>query len=292
MPQSNKGHKFILCIIDAVTNYLITVPIYQSKAEEIGGALIEHVITKYCIQDCIIMDQGSTFMSSLKNYLFNKLDIKIKGVTPYNHQSLQAKHGIKSLLTILMKHLTNLDQMWSNYLSFATFGYHTFNTPNIANFSPYELVFGRQPKAPLNLETTPNMKVAGTLKDYHELLNKRLKYLNELLQNFMSKGLAMINKDRAFFHYNSGNLVYIIFPLMHQLHTASRKVMIKYVGPIVIYKIIDQHNYLLMTFDGKILRGLFEHERLKPATLRTSEGNVINLSQLKQVVNTGLSTML
>ena len=55
---------------------------------------------------------------------------------------------------------------------------------------------------------------------------------------------------------------------MCQLHTASRKVMIKYVGPVVICKIIDPHNYLLMPLDGKILRGLFKHERLKPAMLR------------------------
>ena len=46
MPRSNKGHKYILCIIDKVTNYLITVPMYQSKAEEIGDALIEHIVTK------------------------------------------------------------------------------------------------------------------------------------------------------------------------------------------------------------------------------------------------------
>ena len=56
-----------------------------------------------------------------------------------------------------------------------------------------------------------------------------------------------------FFQYNSGDLVYIISPLTSQLRMASRKVMIKYVGPIVIYKIIDLHNYLLMTLDGKIL---------------------------------------
>ena len=56
--------------------------------------------------------------------------------------------------------------------------------------------------------------------------------------------------------------------------TASRMVIIKYVGPVVVYKIIDQHNYLLMTLDGKILRVLFEHERLKPANIRTSEGNI------------------
>ena len=66
-----------------------------------------------------------------------------------------------------------------------------------------------------------------------------------------------------------------------QLHTALRKVMITYIGPVVIYKIIDPHNYLLMTLYGKILGGLFEYERLKPAILRTNEENVNNLSQLK-----------
>ena len=73
-----------------------------------------------------------------------------------------------------------------------------------------------------------------------------------------------MNKDRAFFQYNSQDLVYIISPLTSQLHTALRKVMIKYVGPNVVYKIIDLHNYLLIMLDGKLLRGLFKHERLKP----------------------------
>ena len=123
----------------------------------------------------------------------------------------------------------------------------------------------------------PDIEVSGIFKDYHTLLNKRLKYLHDVLWNFKLKRIAMTNKDRAFFQYNSWDLVYIISPLTSQLHTASRKIMIKYVGPIVVYKIVDLHNYLLMTLDGKILLGLFEHEWLKPAILRTSEGNVINL---------------
>ena len=95
----------------------------------------------------------------------------------------------------------------------------------------------------------------------------------------------MINKDRNFFQYNSGDIVYIISPHTSQLRTFSRKVVIKYIGPLVVYKIIDPHNYLLMILDGKILSGLFEHERLKPAVIRTSQRNVHNLLQLKQVVN-------
>ena len=80
----------------------------------------------------------------------------------------------------------------------------------------------------------------------------------------------MINKDRGFFQYKSGDLIHIIFPLTSQLCTASHKVAIKYVGPGVIYKVIDSHSYLLMTLDDKILRGLFEHERLKPTIIGTS----------------------
>ena len=70
---------------------------------------------------------------------------------------------------------------------------------------------------------------------------------------------------------------------------ASRKAMVEYVGPIVVYKIIDLHNYLLMMLDRRILQGLFEHKRLKPAILRTSEGNVNNLAKLKQIINAGLA---
>ena len=97
----------------------------------------------------------------------------------------------------------------------------------------------------------------------------------------------MINKDSPFFQYNSRYLIYIISLLASQLHTASQKITINYVGPVVIYKIIDPYNYLLMTLDGRILGGFFEHERLKPANIKTSQGNIHNLAQLKQIMNAG-----
>ena len=47
-----------------------------------------------------------------------------------------------------------------------------------------------------------------------------------------------------------------------------------------------------MTLDGKSLRGLFEHKRLKPTNIRTSLGNVQTLVQLRQIMNTGLKMSL
>ena len=95
----------------------------------------------------------------------------------------------------------------------------------------------------------------------------------------------MINLNRENLQHRGGDLVYIISPLTSQLRTNFQKIAVKYVGPVVIYKIIDPHNYLLMTLDGVMLRGIFEHKRLKPAIIRTNQGNVQNLAELKQIMH-------
>ena len=56
MPKSHKGHKFMLCVIDEMTNYLITMPIYHTTSDEIGDALIDNIISKYGIPEYMIME--------------------------------------------------------------------------------------------------------------------------------------------------------------------------------------------------------------------------------------------
>ena len=95
------------------------------------------------------------------------------------------------------------------------------------------------------LDSNPDINVSGNFKEYYELLNKRIKYLQNILLNFESQRLAMINKDRENFQYKGGDLVYIISPLTSQLRTNSWKITVKYVSLVVVYKIVDPHNYLL-----------------------------------------------
>ena len=70
MPRSQKRHLDILCVIDEMTNYLITAPLYHARPEEAGEDLIENVISKFGTPDYMMMDKDSTFMSSLMSYLF------------------------------------------------------------------------------------------------------------------------------------------------------------------------------------------------------------------------------
>ena len=80
-----------------------------------------------------------------------------------------------TLSTIQTKHLTNIGQMWPKYLPFTMFAYNTFNTPNLGNYSPYELTYGRKPRPLLNIDPNSDIKVSGTFKEYYKLLNKRIK---------------------------------------------------------------------------------------------------------------------
>ena len=76
----------------------------------------------------------------------------------YNQQSLWAEYGVKSVSTILTKHLTDLGQMWPKYLPLAPLAYNTFNAPNLANYNLYELAFSRKLKLLLDLETNPDIR--------------------------------------------------------------------------------------------------------------------------------------
>ena len=66
-------------------------------------------------------------------------------------------------------------------------------------------MFGRRPGILIDIETNPDIKVSGMFKDYHTLLTKRLDYLQKMLQNFKLKHIALLNKNREFFQYNSGD---------------------------------------------------------------------------------------
>ena len=62
--------------------------------------------------------------------------------------------------------------MWPKYLPLATLAHNTFNSPNLANYSPYKLTFGRKPKILIDIETDPDIEVSGNFTEYYKLLEK------------------------------------------------------------------------------------------------------------------------
>ena len=105
-----------------------------------------------------------------------QLNIKIVLVSPTNHQSLQAEHGIKSLSGLLVKHLSTV-WSWHSVLPYSMLCYNGYSSPNLNGYSPYDLVFGHKMTLSHELEIKVDTVVSGTFKDYYEKLKKNLQYM-------------------------------------------------------------------------------------------------------------------
>ena len=155
MPPSKSPYKYILVLLCDISNFLVATPMKKATAEEVCSILFDNFMAYYAVPMRIICDQDPAFMSSLCQWFFKAYGIQLVTVSPTNHKSLQAEHGIKSLSNILMKHLSGSGDNWHLYTRPAMLTYNTYNIPNIDNLSPSELAFGRKPILVPKLECTP-----------------------------------------------------------------------------------------------------------------------------------------
>ena len=153
-----------------------------------------HLISKHSVPDMIICYMDATFMFSLMQYMFYMFKINLKVVSPYNFGRLKVEAGIKAISNILIKHLTGQGNDWPLYLPISTLIYNCYNIPNLGGLSPFELVYEKKPKLFIDLETNSNVTVSRSFKDYYESLDKRLKYLHNILLKYRSDRQTLVNK--------------------------------------------------------------------------------------------------
>ena len=284
MPPSKSPYKYILVLLCDISNFLVATPMKKATAEEVCSILLDNFMAYYAVPMRIICDQDPAFMSSLCQWFFKAYGIQLVTVSPTNHKSLQAEHGIKSLSNILMKHLSGLGDDWHLYTRPAMLTYNTYNTPSLDNLSPFELALGRKPILVPKLENMPHIAITGTFAKAKQVLEQKLKYLREKLQKFRDNRLALQNKDKEFHGYTVGQIVYMYHPRGSLLQTASKKIKCEFVGPLAIYKCVSPNQFLLMSLDGYLYPFLVEETRIKPGFIPTTRGNVSHLAELKKII--------
>jgi hypothetical protein len=284
MPPGINNYNFILVMYCEMSNFVVARPLRAIKTEEVCRNLIQNCFAYFGIPTHIICDQDSTFMASVTQFLYEQCDIKVKVVGTTNHKALKAEHGIKSVSHLLMKHLSGLGKQWPIYLPFAVLSHNAFHTPNLCGHSPFELVFGRQAKLIPELEIPTDISVSKPLQVYKQELQQQLIHMRKQLQKHRENKTNMENSKLEYYSYKAGQLVYLYNPAGSHLNTGSRKIKADFIGPLVIYRVIDEHQYILMSLDGHIYPYLVEQTRIKPGSVFTTKGNVETLSDLVEAL--------
>ena len=279
-----EGYKYILVMFCEVSNFLVARRLKTLKAPEVCYNILEGTVCYFSAPKLIVCDQDPAFLSSLSQWMYKVMDIKLITCGPTNHRSLKAEAGIKALANLLKVHLTGFGEKWPWFVPLAMWNHNVCNSPNLDGLSPMHIALGRKGSIVPDLELNPDITVSSGYRDHYEKLKQQLTYFRERVERFRNLRIQNINKERTPRAFKQGQLVYMHHPLGAALQTASRKICAKMVGPLVIYKVLSQGQYLVMSLLGEIYPYVLGESRLIPGFIQTKTGNVATLADLKSAL--------
>ena len=149
-PTSPTGFKYLLTIKDTFTRWLEAFPTRDMTASTVIKILAEQVFSRYGLCARIHSDNGRQFVSDLYHKMMSKFGIQVSQTPPYNPQSNPVERAHRDLETSLTALCKNKTSKWPDYLPQALFA-QRIAICRSTGFSPFELMFGRNPRCELDV---------------------------------------------------------------------------------------------------------------------------------------------
>lgn len=140
----------ILVITDFFTKYAVAVPTPNQKARTVAKCLWENFVVHYGFPERLHSDQGPDFESRTIKELCEMAGIKKTRTTPYHPRGNPVERFNRTLLSMLGT-LEEKDKVrWKDFVKPLAHAYNC-TKHEVTGFTPYELMFGRQPRLPVDL---------------------------------------------------------------------------------------------------------------------------------------------
>ena len=204
------------------------------------------------------------------------LNCRLKVISPYNHGSSKCERQIRAISEIIMKHLWDKGQMWPLFTTTAVYAINTFASEALSGFSPFQLVFLRDPPDLTSLSFPKIDTILVKHREYYNLLLARAQLIGRLLLEWRTKQ-ALEYKSRAKRYKNKeifqdNQIVYLLALHASALHTNTTKFKQDFIGPLFIDTALDKMHYRLKDATGLLLDGTYSVNCIKKGSACTPLG--------------------
>ena len=159
---SSQGSKYALTVICMLTGYTFCIPIPSKRASDVITAYVDNVYAKFGGSKKILSDNGTEFKNQLFEKVAKELGVEFKCYTaPYHPQSNGRIEGFHHFLKACMSKHISKTMEWDEVVHLATAAYNFFPNEH-SRESPFFLMFGRNPRIPLNTLLEPKIRYMGT----------------------------------------------------------------------------------------------------------------------------------
>ena len=240
-PTSQRGNKYIVCLTDILSKFVITKAVHDNAAQTAVHFLREDIITKFGTPHSIITDNKTHFTSTMMNELIKQIGATHLYSTPYHPQTNGQIERYNSTMDEKITVLSNLCKTdWDDQLSFVTFDYNA-SIHSSTKQVPFEMMYD---PAPVLLFDHQEDNVTLTYDSGH--VKKLYQFLSKL--NEQAKISIIKNQERYKQSYdlNRSDLPYSIGDLVLDKALNIRyKLDIRYGGPFRIIKIATPKTFIV-----------------------------------------------
>ncbi|XP_078235026.1 uncharacterized protein LOC144583991 [Pogona vitticeps] len=247
LPKATKrGNRFILTIVDHATRYPEAIPLPNIETNTVADALVGYM-SRMGFASEIITDLGTSFTSKLMKRLWQICGIKHKETTAYHPESNGLTEKFNgTLMRMIRAYLAENPNNWDQKLQSLLFAYRSVPQAS-TGFSPFELLFGRKVKGPLDLikqnweQITQGdpQDVVTYIDTLMNDLKRNLELAAENLQAQKVRQKTWYDQKARERHFNPGEEVLWLRPCK------ENKLQLKWAGPYRVISKMSDLNYLI-----------------------------------------------
>ena len=267
LPETARGNKHLLVVMDHFTKWCEAFPTRDQKAHTVAQILVSKLFSRFGPPHVIHSDQGRNFESHLMQEVCQLMGIHKSRTTAYHPQcdGLVERQN-RTLQDILSAYVSDHQDDWDQWVHLAVYAYNT-STHEATGFSPYELVFGRLARTPLELDLDLPLKNPCSQSEYIRSVRDNLHSIKQVAQQNLKKSRLKQKQlgtapSRAWTPHPIGSSVWLRRP-------KSWKFGSRWMGP---YQVISRNgiNYSIRSKTGKDM--VVHHNNVKNCVLPSGKG--------------------
>jgi hypothetical protein len=245
LPVSERGHRYILTLVDFATRYPEAVALKRIDTVEVAESLVS-IFSRLGVPREILSDQGSQFTSDLMSEVSRLLSIKQLRTTPYHPQSnglVERFHGV--LKSMIKRMCDEKPKDWDRYVDPLLFAYREVPQEGIG-FAPFEMLYGRTVRGPMAIlkELWTGESVDSEVRSTYQYvleLRQRLEETCELAHQVLAQNKI---KQKAYYDrkahdrgFVTGDFVLLLLP------TDNNKLLMQWKGPFKVISKVGDFDY-------------------------------------------------
>ena len=195
--EPSHGYENVLIITDHFTKYAQAIPTKSQTASTTARVLFEHFIVHYGIPERLHSDQGRNFESKVIKELCKLMKISKSRTTPYHPMG----NGLcerfnRTLMNMLGTLPEDKKKDWKKFIPPLVYAYNS-TCHDSSGFSPYFLLFGREPRLPIDAHFGTLLPSASSSSkvSYVGKLRSRLNQAYEIAGKELAQARAKQKRD-------------------------------------------------------------------------------------------------